>query len=84
MPHADGYDRSACCGHEGEVFKHFNADDSSVDVVETTLARDGVSCSLCHQIQSTYLGQRRSLVGGFVIDTQSEPGNRKEYRPLLS
>jgi hypothetical protein len=68
-------------GHEGEVFKHFNVDDPSVSMAETALALDGVSCSLCHQVQSTYLGQRRSLVGGFVIDTQTEPGNRHEFGP---
>ncbi len=70
-------------GHEGEVFKHLNTEEPSADMDETALARDGVSCSLCHQIQSTYLGQRRSLVGGFVIDTQSQSGNRKEYGPYV-
>lgn len=68
-------------GHDGNVFAHFATNDSSASMVETTLARDGVSCSLCHQIQPTGLGQRSSLTGGFVIDAQTEPGKRKEFGP---
>lgn len=64
-------------GHEGEVFKHFRVDDGS------TLALDGVSCSLCHQITEKFLGQRRSLVGGFDIDLRTEPGQHKEYGPYV-
>ena len=33
-----------------------------------TLAADGVSCTLCHQIQPDNLGRRESLDGGFLID----------------
>lgn len=64
-------------GHKGEVFKHFDEHDASV------LAQDGVSCSLCHQITEKFLGQRRSLVGGFDIDTRTEPGQRKEFGPYV-
>jgi len=67
-------------GHEGAVFLHFDANAASA---ETTLARDGVSCSLCHQIQAKRLGQRDSFTGGFVIDTATEPGKRKEYGPYV-
>jgi hypothetical protein len=31
-------------------------------------AQDGVSCTVCHQIEATNLGKRESLVGNFVID----------------
>jgi hypothetical protein len=32
---------------------------------------DGVSCTLCHQIQPTGLGQEDSFAGGYVIDTST-------------
>jgi hypothetical protein len=41
-----------------------------------SLAADGVSCTLCHQIQDERLGDTSSFTGGFVIDT-APPGNRR-------
>jgi hypothetical protein len=46
------------------------------------LAQDGVSCSLCHQIQKEKLGTRESFVGGFVVDTTRPRGEREEYGPF--
>src|SRR5262249_26705434 len=46
------------------------------------LARDGVSCSLCHQIQKDNLGTRESLVGGVLVDTTRSLGQREEYGPF--
>jgi hypothetical protein len=40
------------------------------------LAFDGVSCTLCHQIQNVGLGQPDSFSGGFVIDTGLPTGER--------
>jgi hypothetical protein len=68
-------------GDTGKVFAHFDTSNASASATDTALARDGVSCSLCHQIQATGLGQRRSLVGGFVIDTHTQTGNRQEFGP---
>jgi hypothetical protein len=34
-----------------------------------SLSAEGVSCTVCHQIQKTRLGERSSFDGGFVIDT---------------
>jgi hypothetical protein len=66
-------------GKEGEVFSHLGFDpDNRMD----RLAEDGVSCSLCHQIQPDKLGTRESLVGGFVIDTKKDKGEREEYGPF--
>jgi hypothetical protein len=66
-------------GKEGEVFSHLGFDpDNRMD----RLAEDGVSCSLCHQIQPDKLGTRDSLVGGFVIDTKKDKGEREEYGPF--
>lgn len=42
------------------------------------LAMDGVSCTVCHQIQSTNLGTAESFSGGFVID----PETRVAFGPL--
>jgi len=67
-------------GKEGEVFARLSAD--SDDERLNQLAQDGVSCSLCHQIQKDKLGTRESLVGGFVIDTTKQRGVREEYGPF--
>jgi hypothetical protein len=65
---------------EGEVFSHLEDLDS--DDPMDQLARDGVSCSLCHQITKDKLGTRESLVGGFVVDTTRSLGEREEYGPF--
>jgi len=36
------------------------------------LAQDGVSCSVCHQIEPDKLGTPESFVGGFVVDTSGK------------
>lgn len=65
---------------EGEVFSHL--EDLNSDDRMDELARDGVSCSLCHQITKDKLGTRESLVGGFVVDTTRSLGQREEYGPF--
>ncbi len=45
------------------------------------LAADGVSCTLCHQIQDKGLGGENSFTGGFVIDTGNPIGRRAIYGP---
>jgi hypothetical protein len=64
---------------EPDVFSHLVPDaDDRID----RLARDGVSCSLCHQIQPDKLGTRESLVGNFVIDATRRLGERQEFGPF--
>lgn len=46
-----------------------------------TLAMDGVSCSLCHQIRETGLGLSSSYSGGFIIDTGLRLPNRVIFGP---
>ena len=66
-------------GKEGEVFSHLSfGSDDRLD----QMAQDGVSCSLCHQITKDKLGTPESLVGGFVIDTARNRGEREEYGPF--
>lgn len=45
------------------------------------LALDGVSCSLCHQIQDGNFGQPASFSGGFQVDPALAQGQRLAYGP---
>ena len=66
-------------GKEGEVFSRLRfGSDNRLD----QMAQDGVSCSLCHQITKEKLGTAESLVGGFVVDTTRNLGEREEYGPF--
>lgn len=66
-------------GKETGVFEHLvRGSDEPID----RLARDGVSCSMCHQITKDKLGTRESFVGGFVVDTTKERGERAEFGPF--
>ncbi|MEW6569791.1 MAG: hypothetical protein AB1390_01250 [Nitrospirota bacterium] len=44
-------------------------------------AMDGVSCTLCHQIQDINLGMPESFTGQYVIDTSSSPPDRLAFGP---
>jgi hypothetical protein len=46
-----------------------------------TMAIDGVSCNLCHQIRDVGLGEFGSFSGHFVIDSQLPMGERLAYGP---
>jgi hypothetical protein len=46
------------------------------------LAMEGVSCTVCHQIQAEGLGTRASFTGGFVVDTRQPLGTRPVYGPF--
>jgi len=39
-------------------------------------AIDGVSCTVCHQIQPEGLGTEETFAGGYIIDTSTAPPNR--------
>jgi len=43
------------------------------------LAIDGVSCSLCHQIQGDNLGKMESYSGGYLFEKEPKPGERAAY-----
>ena len=45
------------------------------------LAADGVSCTLCHQIDPAGLGEPPAFSGGFVVDNDPSPGNRALFGP---
>ena len=79
MPMTAFSERAA--GRKGRVFDHLRpgrADDENAQ-----LAADGVSCTLCHQIQPTNLGTSSSYTGGYVIDVNGAPGTRRLFGPYL-
>ncbi len=57
----------------GEVFASLDSWDSR--------AMDGVSCTVCHQIQSDNFGDESSFGGGFVIDSDAPLGERLVFGP---
>ena len=67
-------------GRKAEVFAHlpFSASHQSGDP-----AADGVSCSVCHQVERTGLGTRETFNGEVKIDAlNSNRDNRPEYGPF--
>jgi len=48
----------------------------------TELGRDGVSCTVCHQILDENLGTRDGFTGGYVIDLRTPMGERTVYGPF--
>ena len=46
-----------------------------------SLAEDGVSCAVCHQIGTTNLGAPASFTGNFTIDPADAQGRHHEYGP---
>ena len=54
---------------------------NSVDHSLHNLARDGVSCTLCHQVEADNFGQPESFGGGFMIDLTVPNGSRFSYGP---
>jgi hypothetical protein len=65
-------------GREAAVFAHLEGES---DERMSSLAIDGVSCSMCHQITKDKLGTPESFTGGFVVDTTKEKGERAEFGP---
>ena len=66
-------------GKKAEIFTHlpFNPDNKKNDEAE-----DGVSCSVCHQVEKEKLGTRETFNGEFLIAKESPHQNRLEYGPF--
>ena len=47
-----------------------------------SLAMDGVSCTLCHQIRPDGFGEHESFHGGYVIDSALPPEEREAFGPF--
>lgn len=44
-------------------------------------AMDGVSCTLCHQVQDENLGLEESFSGGYLVDTSTDAPDRPIFGP---
>jgi hypothetical protein len=65
-------------GKRGEVFAnlpfHSHRDGGS-------LAEDGVSCAMCHQLSAQKLGTSETFTGNFIVDPPNADGEHREYGP---
>lgn len=66
-------------GGQGVVFAR-SPTRRGTDLLDS-LSADGVSCTVCHQIQKTRLGDSSSFNGGFVIDIATPVGRRPLFGP---
>jgi hypothetical protein len=67
-------------GGKGEIFAHLPVGEK--DTEADVLAADGVSCTVCHQIESENLGKTESFVGHFVVDNTRPWGERSICGPF--
>ena len=68
---------------EGQKAKIFANLPISLSDQEHRAAADGVSCSVCHQIDKARLGTSESFNGNVVIASPNEAGPRPEYGPFV-
>lgn len=67
-------------GRKAQVFSHLPlASPPSKDGA----AADGVSCSVCHQVEKTGLGTPASFSGGLTFASLQNPHQRPEYGPFV-
>ena len=69
-------------GLEGRVFANVPAAPTTDDTIESQLAADGVSCTVCHQISDDGLGTPASFSGGFVIQPPPADGSPSMFGPF--
>ena len=69
---------TVAAGGQAKVFANLEA--MRIDQSEN-LAADGVSCTVCHQIEPDNFGTRESFEGGFLIDKVTPPEQRAIYGP---
>ena len=67
-------------GKKAEIFAHLPIS-SSNDA--NAAAADGVSCSVCHQIEKTGLGTSESFNGNVAVASSRDKDQRPEYGPFV-
>ena len=67
-------------GEQARAFEHFPSLGTGGPL--TAQAQDGVSCTVCHQIQDENLGTRDGFTGGYVIDLSTPMGERTVFGPF--
>jgi hypothetical protein len=65
--------------NHGDVFTHLPV--VQAQSPRGLLAVDGVSCTMCHQIEEDRLGTEESFTAGFVVDEEVPPAERRAYGP---
>jgi len=63
-----------------QVFAHLGA--GAMPSMQSRLAADGVSCTMCHQMANERLGTKESFTAGFVVDAQTPAGQRRVFGPF--
>ena len=79
LPAAQKIARAA--GMKGAVFSHLSSIGPGTPTALDRLARDGVSCTVCHQIAADRLGTRESFNGNFVVAAPLAAGRRRAFGP---
>ena len=67
-------------GRQSSVFTRFPLNSKRKD---DSFAEDGVSCSVCHQIESNGLGTQQTFNGNVAVSSAADRNNRPEYGPFL-
>ncbi len=76
LPAARAIARAA--GGKGRMFAHLSG---AAATPLDALARDGVTCTVCHQIAADGLGTRESFNGNFVVAAPRANGTRRAFGP---
>ena len=79
MPMASEVARSE--GRVSSVFDHLPVANTT-DETESALSADGVSCAVCHRMESDALGTDASFSGGFRIDPRIDGDSRPVFGPF--
>ncbi|HEX6215310.1 MAG TPA: hypothetical protein VFZ38_10850, partial [Vicinamibacterales bacterium] len=66
-------------GQRGRVFAHLPLPGTARD---SSIAADGVSCTMCHQISAERAGSPESFTGGFVVDMAAPLESKPLYGPF--
>ncbi|RQV95486.1 hypothetical protein EH221_06195 [bacterium] len=69
---------------DGSISHMFGENFFSLDEEYNEISLDGVSCTVCHQIQRDNLGQPASFSGGYAIDLTTQTPDRLTYGPFLN
>lgn len=67
-------------GGKGRIFIHLPI--GRPDDPDAALAADGVSCTVCHQLSATGLGEPRTFTGKYTIDTTAAGSEPRLYGPF--
>jgi hypothetical protein len=69
-------------GGKARMFTHLAGVAAGTPTALDTVAVDGVSCTICHQIARERLGTRESFNGNFVVASARPDGRRRAFGPF--